>query len=235
MNHKLPKNLEPTRDLLAGSLQLHASEQAPALPGDLLDDLASRFSTTPATAAPVRQRSWLAKVQSFIARPAFGMAALALVILGISVPRMIDSTRPTGGFRGSISPTAEAHNIRIILIQSPAGFQQALANVGDFESSMISSATSSDSITIGRLGFFTGDLQTTFQGFGAIFGSAHQCGFRLQRHRCIGLDLVDGDLIDGQLFGAPYLALVICPQVIAPCQSRQDRSHGHGTQHDRRQ
>jgi hypothetical protein len=151
MNHKLPKNLEPTRDLLAGSLQLHASEQAPALPGDLLDDLASRFSTTPATAAPVRQRSWLAKVQSFIARPAFGMAALALVILGISVPRMIDSTRPTGGFRGSISPTAEAHNIRIILIQSPAGFQQALANVGDFESSMISSATSSDSITGPRI------------------------------------------------------------------------------------
>jgi hypothetical protein len=151
MNHKLRKNLEPTRDLLAGSLQLHASEQAPALPGDLLDDLASRFSTTPATAAPVRQRSWLAKVQSFIARPAFGMAALALVILGISVPRMIDSTRPTGGFRGSISPTAEAHNIRIILIQSPAGFQQALANVGDFESSMISSATSSDSITGPRI------------------------------------------------------------------------------------
>lgn len=151
MNHNLPKNLEPTRDLLAGSLQLHASEQAPALPGDLLDDLASRFSTTPATAAPVRQRSWLAKVQSFIARPAFGMAALALVILGISVPRMIDSTRPTGGFRGSISPTAEAHNIRIILIQSPAGFQQALANVGDFESSMISSATSSDSITGPRI------------------------------------------------------------------------------------
>ncbi len=151
MNHDLPKNLESTRDLLVGSLQIHPSEQAPALPGDLLNDLANRFSATPATAAPVRQRSWLAKVQSFSARPAFGMAALALVILGISIPRMIDSTRPTGGFRGSISPTAEAHNILIILIQSPAGFQQALANVGDFESSMISSATTSDTITGRRI------------------------------------------------------------------------------------
>ena len=149
MNLDLPKNLESTRNLLAGSLQLHATEQAPALPGDLLSDLSNRFSITPAAAIP--QRSWFETVQSFIARPAFGMAALAIVILGISVPRMIDSTRPTGGFRGAISPTTETRNIRIILIQSPAGFQQALTNVGDVESDMISSATSRDSVTGPRI------------------------------------------------------------------------------------
>lgn len=153
MNLDLPKNLESTRDLLAGSLHLHASEQAPALPGDLRNDLASRFSATSATAAPIQQRSWLAKAQSFIARPAFGMAALAFVILGISAPRMIDSTSTasSGGFRGTVSPTAETRNMRIILIQSPAGFQQALANVGDFESSMISSTTNSDGVTGPRI------------------------------------------------------------------------------------
>ena len=82
-----------------------------------------------------------------------GMAALAIVILGISVPRMIDSTSTasSGGFRGTVSPAAVTRNIRIILIQSPSGFQQALANVGDFESGMISSATSSDSITGPRI------------------------------------------------------------------------------------
>ena len=151
MNLDLPKNLESTRNLLAGSLQLHASEQAPAVPGDLLNDLASRFNTTPAKAAPIPPRSWFEAVQSFIARPAFGMAALAIVILGISVPRMIDSTRPTGGFRGAISPTTETRNIRIILIESPAGLLQTLANAGDFESTMISSAKSSDSITGPRI------------------------------------------------------------------------------------
>ncbi len=149
MIHELPQNLQSTRNLLAGSLQLHATEQAPTVPADLLNDLVRRFNSAPVTAAIVQPRSWFAAVQSFIARPAFGMAALAIVILGISVPRMIDSTatRASGGFRGAVSNTAEPRNISIILIQSPAGFQQALAKLGDFESSMISSATSSDSIT----------------------------------------------------------------------------------------
>lgn len=149
MSLDLPQNLESTRNLLAGSLQLHATEQAPQVPADLLGDLSNRFSITPA--APIPQRSWFEAVQSFIARPTFGMAAVAIVILGISVPRMIDSTRPAGGFRGAVSPTPETRNIRIILIQSPAGFQQALATVGDFESDMISSATSRDSVAGPRI------------------------------------------------------------------------------------
>jgi hypothetical protein len=153
MNLDLPPNLESTRNLLAGSLQLHATEQAPAVPADLLNDLARRFNSAPVATAVIQPRTWFEAVQSFIARPAFGMAALAIVVLGISVPRMIDSsaTRSGGTFRGAVSNTAETRNIRIILIQSPAGFQQALANVGDFESSMISSATSSDSITGPRI------------------------------------------------------------------------------------
>jgi hypothetical protein len=153
MNPVLPPNLESTRSLLAGSLQLHATERAPAVPADLLSDLARRFNSAPAAAVSIQSRSWLEAVQSFIARPAFGMAAVAIVILGISVPRMIDSTSTasSGSFRGTVSTAAETGNIRIILIQAPAGFQQTLANAGDFESGMISSATSSDSITGPRI------------------------------------------------------------------------------------
>lgn len=153
MNLDLPPNLHATRDLLAESLQLHATEQAPALPADLLNDLTRRFNSAPVEAASIQPRSWFEAVQSFLARPAFGMAALAIVVLGISVPRMIDSiSNPvSGSFRGAVSPAAATPNIRIILIQSPAGFQQALANMGDFEKNMISSATSSDSITGPRI------------------------------------------------------------------------------------
>lgn len=147
MNLDLPQNLEATRNLLAGSLQLHASEQAPPVPADLLNDLARRFNSAPVAAATSQPRTWFEAVQSFIARPAFGVAALAIVILGISVPRMIDSTPSNGPFRGAVSTTAETRNIRIILVQSPSGFQQTLAKVGDFESDMISSATTSDGIT----------------------------------------------------------------------------------------
>ena len=147
MNLDLPPSLESTRSLLAGSLQLHATEQAPAVPADLLNDLSHRFNTAPVAAATLQPRSWFEAVQAFITRPAFGMAALAIVILGISIPRVIDSTstRSSGGFRGTVSPTHETRNIRIILIQSPAGFEQTLA--GDFESSMISSVTTGESIT----------------------------------------------------------------------------------------
>lgn len=152
MNLDLPPNLHATRNLLAGSLQLHATEQAPPVPAHMLSDLVNRFDSAPITATSVQSHSWFAAVQSFIARPAFGMAALAIVILGISVPRMIDSaTRTSGGFRGATPIPAQAQNLRIILIQSPAGFQQTLKDAGDFESSMISSATNTDGITGPRI------------------------------------------------------------------------------------
>ncbi|MGL5020117.1 MAG: hypothetical protein ACRDBP_18425 [Luteolibacter sp.] len=153
MNHELPQNLTATRDLLVGSLQLHATERAPEVPADLLNDLARRFNAAPVTAAAIPSRSWFEAVQSFIARPAFGMAALAIVVLGISVPQLADFNSPSsnGGFRGATGPAAIGMSIRIILIQSPAGFQQELENLGDFESGMISSAVSTNSITGPRI------------------------------------------------------------------------------------
>jgi hypothetical protein len=145
MNNDLPQALESTRNLLAGSLQLHATEQAPSVPGDLLSDLGRRFSSAQAVAAPLQSRSWLAAIQSFIARPAFGMAALAVVILGISVPSLIrsNSTPASGGFRGAVTTPAESRHLSIILIQAPTGVQSSLESSGDFESGVIFSNPSS--------------------------------------------------------------------------------------------
>ncbi len=145
MNNDLPKALESTRNLLAGSLQLHATEQAPSAPGDLLNDLGRRFSSAQSVAAPLQSRSWLAGIQSFIARPAFGMAALAIVILGISVPSLTrsNSTPAGGGFRGAVTAPTQSRNLSIILIQAPTGVQSSLENSGDFESGVIFSTPSS--------------------------------------------------------------------------------------------
>lgn len=153
MNHELPQNLTATRDLLVGSLQLHATERAPEVPTDLLNDLGRRFNAAPVTATAKPSRSWFEAVQSFIARPAFGMAALAIVVLGVSLPQLTDfnSSPSAGSFRGAVGPAAAHSNVQIILIQSPAGYHQALESLGDFESGMISSVTGSESITGPRI------------------------------------------------------------------------------------
>lgn len=130
---------------------MHASEQAPALPGDLLNDLSRRFNTAPALVPTSHTRSWFATLQSFVARPAFGVAALAVVVLGISLPGMIkpESKIPGGGFRGTVSNTPAALDIHIVLIQAPTGFQKALEDEGDFESGVITSTRSSEVTTTG--------------------------------------------------------------------------------------
>lgn len=140
MKTDLPQALESTRNLLAGSLQLHATEQAPSVPGDLLSDLGRRFNSSQAVTAPLQSRSWLAAMQSFIARPAFGVAALAAVILSISVPSLIPSKST---FRGAMTTTAESENLSIILIQAPSGVLGTLEKSDNFENGVISSATSS--------------------------------------------------------------------------------------------
>ena len=140
MMNDFPKTLESTRSLLNGSLQLHATEQAPSVPGDLLNDLARHFSSAQAIAAPIQSRSWLAAVQSFLARPAFGMAAIAVVILGISIPSL---TQSKSTFRGAMTTTAQSENLSIILIQAPSGVLGTLEKSDNFESGVISSTTSS--------------------------------------------------------------------------------------------
>ena len=112
----------------------------------MLNDLARRFSSAQAIAAPIQSRSWLAAVQSFLARPAFGMAALAVVILGISIPSL---TQSKSTFRGARTTTEESENLSIILIQAPSGVLGTLEKSDNFESGVISSATSSQASASG--------------------------------------------------------------------------------------
>lgn len=149
MKSDFPQSLEATRELLAGSLRLRASEKAPELPAELLNDLVRRFDHAPVASVGTQSRSWFEAVQSFIARPAFGMTALAIVVIGISVPQLIkpESAANAGGFRGTVSPVETRPDLRIILIQTPSGFEQALQNLGDFETDTVSSVTNGESIT----------------------------------------------------------------------------------------
>lgn len=148
MNPQIPQDLQSTRNLLAGSLHLHATEKAPAVPADLLDDLLRRFD--PAPAAPVRSKSWLAVVQSLISRPAFGVAALACVILGLAVPGFMDSSSSgKSGFRGGVSSPAPSAALRIILVKASPEILHQLEAGGDFEDGVISATDQLDPTATG--------------------------------------------------------------------------------------
>ena len=149
MNPNLPEELQSTRDLLAGSLQMHATEKSPAIPGDLLEDLVLRFNREPALAAQTESKSWFAAIQSFIARPAFGVAALAVVILGLVIPSVMRPDRTESGFRGAVSDTIAAESARIILVKASPEIEQTLASSGDFEEGVISSVDRLDAATAG--------------------------------------------------------------------------------------
>ena len=145
MNPQLSEDLQSTRDLLAGSLQMHATEKAPAISAELLDDLMRRFDQAPATAAAAGTRSWLAAVQSFIARPAFGVAALACLVLGLTVPGLMDSSKPgKSGFRGTVSSPVPSASARIVLIKAAPEIIHQLQASGDFEDSAITTADQPD-------------------------------------------------------------------------------------------
>ena len=149
MDDNLPPHLQATRNLLAASLHLHPTDEAPPVPNDLLDDLARRFSPTPETATPRPSRSYFAAIQSFIARPAFGMAALAVVILTLAVPAILKPNRASAIFRGTATTTPVSQNIRIILVKAPPAVRPLLEKSGDFEASVISTVEQIESAGTG--------------------------------------------------------------------------------------
>jgi hypothetical protein len=139
MNLELPQDLQSTRDMLAGSLQMHASEKAPSLPGDLFEDMFQRFSQAPSVATAVESRTWFAAIQSFISRPAFGVAAFAVVVIGLALPNMMSPTVANAGFRGAVPVETATGNVRIVLIKAPSDIQKLIESSGDFEKGVISS------------------------------------------------------------------------------------------------
>lgn len=144
MKRDLPESLHSTRDLLTGSLQMRASDTASPMPGDLFDDLAKRFNRAPATVAVTPSVSWFERVQTFIARPAFGVAAFAMVIVGFVLPGMMRPAETGSGFRGVAVVSPAGETVRIILVKAPSSVLMELQNSGDFEKGAISTIENLD-------------------------------------------------------------------------------------------
>lgn len=144
MTNDLHTDLESTRDLLRGSLQIHATDNAPSVPSDLLEDMVRRFNSTPVMTTKMPSKSWFAAAQAFIARPAFGVAALAVAILGVTVPSMMKPADPGSGFRGAIVSAPMIRKVHVVLLNAPSGIRPFLDSTGDFEKGTILSANPTD-------------------------------------------------------------------------------------------
>lgn len=137
MKPELPSHLHSTRDLLMGSLRSHPTETASDMPANLLADLTTHFQASAPAAVRVPSLSWFEKLQSFVSRPAFGLAALAVAILGFALPGMM-TPAPTGtSFRGAPTSAIAGESVRIFLVGAPAHVASTLENSGDFEKGAI--------------------------------------------------------------------------------------------------
>lgn len=142
----LPPHLHATRDLLMRSLPAHALEQAPPMPAGLAEDLMQRFepraharAAAITATAPV---SFFAKLRAFLATPGFGMAATAVVVLGLGVPML--SNKEQGGMRGVPPSETLSEGTAICFVGQDKTLQAAIEKSGLFEGSAFRSATSSD-------------------------------------------------------------------------------------------
>jgi hypothetical protein len=141
MHLELPERLHSTRDLLMRSLPVHAHEKAPAMPADLADDLMARFAPKKTVVTRVvGKTSLLEKVRAFLATPAFGVAAAAVVMLGVAAPMISDKPAAQETFRGADSTAVAAKAVTVLFVGTNRALQSAVENSGNFEPSAFRSA-----------------------------------------------------------------------------------------------
>jgi hypothetical protein len=137
MNIELPEHLKATADLLSRSLHLHSQDRAPAVPKSLVNDLTS-------LAAPIRaprsRVSWITKIQSLVTTPGFGLAATALLVIGLFAPAMMTSqpqeTASQETFRGA-NVTYSQSNAAIVLLTDNSETRQLMEESGLFDMSVV--------------------------------------------------------------------------------------------------
>jgi hypothetical protein len=135
MDLELPENLRATRDLLTRSLIMHR-EQAPAIPAGLARDLADRFATRTPAPQPLAV-SWLEKIRGFLATPAFGAVAAAVLVIGVAVPLLPESTTSAvDTFRGTF-PDATGVETRILFVGNNPEILASVRASGIFEPSSL--------------------------------------------------------------------------------------------------
>ncbi|WP_367873885.1 hypothetical protein [Luteolibacter sp. Populi] len=134
----LPPHLHSTRNLLMRSLPAHGQEQAPPMPAGLADDLLARFA--PKSVVIARPVSLFGKARTFLATPGFGLAATAVVLLGIGVPMLSGPSRQET-FRGANLAGAASEGPGICFVGRNAALQSAIEKSGSFEISAFRSAS----------------------------------------------------------------------------------------------
>ena len=134
----LPPHLHLTRDLLMRSLPAYHLDQAPPMPAGLADDLLGRFAATAVVIA--RPDSFFGKMRAFLATPGFGLAATAVVMLGICLPMLSGPSREET-FRGTNLAGAAGEGPEICFVGRNAALQSVIEKSGSFEISAFRSAS----------------------------------------------------------------------------------------------
>lgn len=110
------------------------------MPCGLADELMARFAPKTVVVTPVAKKSSLVgKVRAFLATPAFGIAAAAVVVLGIAAP-MISGTAPQESFRGTDALAFAGGEVTIVFVGTNRAVQSAVEDSGNFEPSAFRSA-----------------------------------------------------------------------------------------------
>jgi hypothetical protein len=144
MHLELPEHLHSTRDLLLRSLPAHPLEEAPAMPAGLAEELMARFVPKTIIMPVVEGASLLGKLRAFLATPAFGVTAAAVVILGVAAPMVSQPTQET--FRGADSSAVAGGAVTILFVGTNRAVQSAVENSGNFEPSAFRSAVDLSSV-----------------------------------------------------------------------------------------
>jgi hypothetical protein len=139
MHLELPEHLHSTRDLLLSSLPAHPLEKAPSMPAGLADDLMARFAPKTIVTPVVGKASLFERLRAFLATPAFGIAAAAVVVLGVAAP-MISKPVARETFRGADSSAVAGGSVTILFVGTNSALQSAIENSGNFEASAFRSA-----------------------------------------------------------------------------------------------
>ncbi|MEM1085398.1 MAG: hypothetical protein AAGI48_14895 [Verrucomicrobiota bacterium] len=132
MNIELPQHLQATADLLSRSFPGHSQDHAPSLPKSLVEDFVLQDEPQ---VAPKPKISLFSKARSFIATPAFGLAAAALIVIGFFSPALLgpaDQSTPREAFRGSKLVHA-TNSATVVLITDEPETRQLLEDSGLFD------------------------------------------------------------------------------------------------------
>lgn len=171
----LPPHLHATRDLLMRSLPVHAHEQAPPMPAGLSDELLMRFepraSLVMTTTEPA---SFFSRVRGFFATPGFGLAAAAVVVLGLGVPLLSHQDRPDT-FRGGNPGATASVGTAICFVGSNKSLQSAIEKSGSFEVSAFRSGSASEVLALSGpkvIIDFTAGTITAYNAEGEVVHSA---------------------------------------------------------------